>query len=71
VAGVDVLVMGRKAYEDCPHETMKTFNTKKICVATTNKLERKYDNVGFISGDICNPILELRKEYLDLGAVLI
>lgn len=62
VKGVDILVMGRKAYEDCPHETMKTFNSKKIYVATTKKLESKYDNVEFINGDICKQILKLMKE---------
>ncbi len=62
VEGVDTLVMGRKAYEDCPHETMKTFSTKKIYVATTKKLERKYDNVECINGDICKQIFELKKE---------
>ena len=62
VDGVDIIVMGRKAYEDCPQETMKTFNTKKIYVATNKKLEKKYANVEFISGDICKQILELREE---------
>ena len=62
VESVDTLVMGRKAYEDCPPETMKTFNTKKIYVTTNKKLEKKYANVEFICGDICKQILDLRKE---------
>ncbi|MBT6293695.1 dihydrofolate reductase [bacterium] len=62
VEEIDILVMGRRAYEDCPHETMKTFNSKKIYVATTKKLESTYDNVIFINGDICKQILKLKKE---------
>jgi dihydrofolate reductase len=64
---VDTLVMGRKAYEDCPPEDFKKFSSKTVYVATSRKLEHQYDNVKFISGNICDPILELKdKEGADI-----
>jgi len=59
---VDTLVMGRKAYLDCPSETMETFKSKKIYVATSKELENKYDNVEFVKENIYNKILELRDQ---------
>jgi dihydrofolate reductase len=58
---IDVLVMGRKAYEDCPIKSLKKYSSKTIYVATHKKLENNYDNVRFISGDICKQILEFKK----------
>lgn len=59
---VDVLVMGRKAYEDCPPETLEMFRSKTIYVATSNTLKSEYDNVTFISGNICDQVLKLQEE---------
>lgn len=59
---IDTLVMGKNAYFDCPAETLISFKSKKIYVATHQDLEKKYDNVEFISGDLCAKILKLRKE---------
>jgi len=59
---IGIIVMGRKAYEDCPDETMSTFNSKKIYVPTSKKLESKYDNVEFINRNICEQILKEGEE---------
>jgi dihydrofolate reductase len=59
---IDTIVMGKSAYLDCPAETMESLKTKKIYVATHKSLEKKYDNVEFISGDVCGKILDLRKK---------
>jgi len=72
---VDTIVMGKNAYLDCPKETMIDFKYKKIYVATTKKLENKYENVEFINGDICDKILDLKKKkgsdiWLFGGAIL-
>ncbi|MBL7058036.1 dihydrofolate reductase family protein [Patescibacteria group bacterium] len=61
VDSVDILVMGMKAYKDCPSETLKTFSSKTIYVATHSKIESEYNNVKFISGDICDQILKLKE----------
>ncbi|MCT4620095.1 MAG: dihydrofolate reductase family protein [Marinisporobacter sp.] len=58
---VDTIVMGSKAYEDCPIETIESFKEKKILVATSRELKGD-KNVAFINGDICSKVLELRKE---------
>jgi dihydrofolate reductase len=62
VESVDVIVMGKNAYLDCPPETQEGFKSKKIYVATSHKLESKDANVESINGDICNQILELQKK---------
>lgn len=58
---VDTIVMGSKAYEDCPKETIESFKEKKLLVATSRELKGD-ENVEFISGDICSEVLELRSE---------
>lgn len=58
---VDTIVMGSKAYEDCPKETIESFKEKKLLVATSRELEGD-ENVEFFSGDICSKVLELRNE---------
>ncbi len=59
---VDVIVMGRKAYEDCPKETLNSFSSKKIYVATHKDLENKPENVEVISEEIVKKILDLKKK---------
>ena len=76
VNGIDIIVMGKTAYEDTPSETIKSFKSKKIYVASEDKLKTKYDNVEFISGDIVNQILKLKEEegkdiWLFGGAILV
>jgi dihydrofolate reductase len=62
VKDVDIIVMGKIAYEDCPKETLESFNSKQIYVASHKKFKTKQNNVKFISGDIVTPILNLAKE---------
>jgi dihydrofolate reductase len=58
--GIDTLVMGRKAYEDCPKETLGMFKDKKIYVATSKKLESEFKNIEFIHEGIYDKVLDLR-----------
>jgi dihydrofolate reductase len=58
--GIDTIVMGKDAYLDSPISEM--FKAKKIYVITHKSLEKKYDNVEFISGDVCEKVLKLREE---------
>lgn len=72
---VDTLVMWRKAYDDCPKETMDTFKDKKIYVATHSEIEDIPENVTCIKWDISKQILEEQKQewkniYLWWGAVV-
>ena len=59
---IDIIVMGENAYEDCPIESLKTFKSQKIYVATSEKLDKRVDNVEFIGGDICEQILNIKDE---------
>ena len=75
VESIDTIVMGKNAYLDCPKETLESFKSKKIYVASSEKLKDKLGNVEFISGDICNQIMKLKEEkgkdiWLFGGAVL-
>lgn len=54
IESVDTVVMGRKAFDDCP---MEMFKNHKIIVATTHEIE-DYDNVTFVNGDICEILKE-------------
>lgn len=58
---VDIIAMGKVAYQDCP-EAIESFKSKKIYVASLEKLETKYDNIEFISGDVCELISKLKEE---------
>lgn len=58
---IDTIVMGSKAYEDCPEEALLEFSDKKILVATTRSLDVT-SNVEIISGDICKYVLDLKKD---------
>ncbi|MCY6370181.1 dihydrofolate reductase family protein [Clostridium ganghwense] len=61
VDSVDTIVMGKNAYKDCGIENIEDFESKKFFVATSNNMDN-YDNVEFISGDICSEIQKLQKE---------
>ena len=56
--GIDALVVGRKAYEDCPFES---FKEKTIYIMTSNPKE-DHDNIKYIKGDVIDWIENLRKE---------
>ena len=62
IDSLDILVMGKRAYQDAPPGTFEMFKSKKIYVASSEKLETKDDNVEFIEGDIVTQILKLKKE---------
>lgn len=59
---VDVIVMGRKAYEDCPSETLDSFSDKKIYVATHKNIESKSEHVEVIGGDVVQTIMDLKNQ---------
>jgi len=62
INSIDIIVMGKNAYLDCPDEGMKMFKNQKIYVASSEKLDKRMDNVEFIEGDICKKILDLEDE---------
>lgn len=69
--GVDIVVMGRRSYEDAE---MEMFRDKRVIVATSKDLEN-YDNVEFVQNNIIGYIQNLQKEeggdiYLYGGSVL-
>lgn len=55
---VDLIVMGRKSYEDCP---LDSFSSQKIIVATSQK-KANYENVEFVNTDIVSTVQNLQKE---------
>ncbi len=58
---IDTVVMGSIAYEDCILTSLASFDDKQIIVATTRNLEGR-KNVRFVKNDICNEIIELKKQ---------
>lgn len=58
---IDVIVMGRKSYEDCPKETLESFQSKKLCIATSSAITNLRDNEEVIEGDVCSKIREISK----------
>lgn len=70
--GIDVVVMGKKCYDQNFHND---FKDKKVYVATSQNLQDE-ENIKFISGDICKVIEEERNKegkdiYLFGGGVVI
>ncbi len=71
---IDIVVMGRKCYDQDLHTFSKISDDKTIYVATSNPLEN-LGNVFFVKGDIVN-VIKAEKEkgksiYLYGGGVLI
>lgn len=68
---IDVVVMGRKCYDQGFH---KDYKEKEVYIATSKDIN-DYENYHFISGDICKIIENLKKEgkniYLFGGGELI
>jgi len=54
---IDIVIMGKNCYDQKMHED---FKDKKVFVATSKAIT-DYDNIHFISGDICKPILKERQ----------
>lgn len=72
VEEIDIVVMGKKCYEQNMH---KDYMSKDVYIATSENMV-DYDNIHFISGDICEIIrrekeLEGKKIYLFGGGVLV
>lgn len=69
--GIDVVVMGRKCYDQGMH---KDYKEKEVYIATSNHME-DYENYHFINGDICKTITDLKNQgknvYLFGGGVVI
>lgn len=57
----DVIVMGKKSYDDIPLETLKSFGDKHIYVATHSKEKPDKSNVSFINEDIVGHIEKLKQ----------
>ena len=56
----DIIVMGRKAYDDCGIENIEDFKSKMFYVATTQDRQDS-ENVKFIKGDIVKLIVQQQK----------
>lgn len=56
--GIDVVVMGRKCYDQKMHNDYKG---KDVYIATSENIA-DYENYHFISGDICKPINYLKNQ---------
>ncbi|WDV44356.1 dihydrofolate reductase family protein [Clostridiaceae bacterium M8S5] len=55
---VDTMIMGRKSYDDC---SIEPFKDKLIFIASS-KMNKDFDNVRFIKGDIVKIIQEEQKK---------
>jgi len=62
IKSLDIIVMGKRAYQGVPPETFEMFKSQKIYVASSEKLKTEHENVKFIKGNIVNQILKLKKE---------
>ena len=60
---VDVIVMWREAYNDCPDETMNTIlKDKKKYITTHSKIENIWNDIEIIEWDIVSKIQEVQKQ---------
>ena len=59
---IEVIVMGRKAYEDTPEETYEMFKNKKIYVMTRKDEKPDRENVEYIKDNVSEVIKELKIE---------
>jgi len=59
---IDTIVMGRKAYDDTPAESLDSYGDKTIYVATSEPLETKSKNLKSISGDVAGQILKAKRQ---------
>lgn len=58
----DTVVFGRKAYEDNPEEGFDMIKDKRLVVVSNSIKSDSRFNTEFISGDIVNKILEIKRE---------
>jgi len=59
---IDIVIMGRKAYEDLPDESISMYDLKKVYVATSKQLKSKLKDVEFINKNILDLVLKLQKQ---------
>jgi dihydrofolate reductase len=72
---IDTVIMWKKAYDDCPGETLDMLKDKKIYVATHSELKNKQNNVICINWDLSQHIskeqeLPWKDIYLWWGAIV-
>ena len=61
VESVDTVIMGRKAYEDLPEESIPMYDNKTVYVATSKELEPKVKKLETVKEDILELVLKLQK----------
>lgn len=71
----DVIVMGKKSYDDCGIKHIDQYQNKQFLIATSQKC-RDLENVRFIKGDIVRTVSALKAEsgkniWLFGGALLV
>lgn len=57
----DIVVMGKKGYDDAPENSLDIYKDKKIYVVTNSKETPRKEYVEFIHGDVVNKILKERE----------
>lgn len=62
IKSIDVVVMGKSTFLSCPKETLDSFKSHKIYVATSSDLKTPYSNVTLIKEDIVSKILLLKEQ---------
>ncbi|OVE74672.1 riboflavin biosynthesis protein RibD, partial [archaeon D22] len=69
---VEIIIMGRKAYDESYDVSKDMLKSKKVLVATHRPIENKPDNVEIISGDIISKVTEPKENiWLFGGGILI
>lgn len=58
---IDTIVMGSKAFEDTPNESIQSFSDKKLLIASSRKFDIPV-NAEIINGDLSSKILKLREK---------
>ncbi len=59
---LDVLVMGKRGYDDAPEGSLDAYDDKTIYVVTNSEKTPTKPNVKFIKGDVVSEILKLKQE---------
>lgn len=57
----DVIVMGKKGYDDAPENSLDAYDDKKIYVVTNSTEKPDKENVEFINGDIVSQVIKLKE----------
>lgn len=58
----DIVVMGKKAYDDAPENSLDIYHDKKIYVVTHSTEQPIASNVEYIQGDIVHKVLQEREK---------